>query len=455
MHIVVNHKNHGMYFSDNYVRISGAETDIPPSKLNADYAFDSTSSILVADSSNFTTFENVGVGTTNPGYALIGNELFEYQSVTTGSLDNVTRIGYIDPTFFNTLASSAITHPSGTPVYKYELGGVSLKRVNTTHYLQNVSVANPITFDSYNIKIQMDLNGVNRTSGSSFPKLYLNQTKSSGGFNVKATQNIPFELATPSVQNITVQGTSINAEMRTITGSSVSGNEIPFTDGGFESVTLNKTNYFTTPRIIASKINEDAKLGSFMGKKSMNLRMFLNSVDSRVSPVIDTQRVSTILTSNRINKAITNYATDNRVNSIGTDPSAFQYISKEISLENPATSSKILLDAHINNYCDVRAFYSIGEEQNFIPIFTPFPGYNNLDVKKQIISFENSNGLPDVFVQPSLSFGFESNNIEFREYSFTADQLPSFRFYRIKLVLTSTSQVYPPRVRNLRVIALA
>jgi hypothetical protein len=455
LHIVVNHKNHGMYFDDNYVRISGAETDVPPTKLTSDYSFDATSSILVADSSKFTTFENVGVGTTNPGYALIGNELFEYQSVTTGSLDNVTRIGYIDPTFFNTLASSAITHPTGTPVYKYELDGVSLKRINTTHYLKNVTVSNPISFDSYNIKIQMDLNGVDRSTGSSFPKLYLNQTKSAGGFNIKATQNIPFELVTPSVQNITVQGTSINAEMRTITGSSISGNEIPFTDSGFEPVTLNKTNYLSTPRIIASKINEDAKLGAFMGKKSMNLRMFLNSVDSRVSPVIDTQRVSAILTSNRINKVITNYATDNRVNSIGTDPSAFQYISKEISLENPATSIKILLDAHINNYCDVRAFYSIGEEQNFIPIFTPFPGYNNLDGKKQIISFENSNGLPDVFVQPSLSFGFESNNIEFREYSFTADQLPSFRFYRIKLVLTSTSQVYPPRVRNLRVIALA
>jgi hypothetical protein len=301
----------------------------------------------------------------------------------------------------------------------------------------------------------MDLNGIDRSNGSSFPKLYLNQTKSAGGFNTKATQNIPFELMTPSVQNITVQGTTINAEVRTITGSSISGNEIPFVNSGFEPVTINKTNYFTTPRIIASKINEDAKLGSLMGKKSMNLRLFLNSVDSRVSPVIDTQRVSVVLTSNRINKVITNYATDNRVNTIGTDPSSFQYISKEIGLENPATSIKILLDAHINNYCDIRAFYAIGENQNFIPIFTPYPGYNNLDARKQIINFENSNGLPDVFVQPSLSFGFETNNIDFREYSFTADQLPSFRFYRIKLVLTSTNQVYPPRIRNLRVIALA
>jgi hypothetical protein len=454
LHIVVNHKNHGMYFSDNYVRISGVESDVPPTKLTVDFLSENT--ITVENSSNFSTFEGVGVGTTNPGYALIGNRLFEYTSVGSGVLNDVTNLGYIDPIFANILLPQVIRpYQAGTPVYKYELGGVSLKRINATHYLANTSVTDPISFDSYNIKVQMDLNGIDRSNGSSFPKLYLNQTKSAGGFNTKATQNIPFELMTPSVQNITVQGTTINAEVRTITGSSISGNEIPFVDSGFEAVTINKTNYFANPKIIASKINEDAKLGSLMGKKSMNLRLFLNSVDSRVSPVIDTQRVNVVLTSNRINKVITNYATDNRVNTIGTDPSSFQYISKEIGLENPATSIKILLDAHINNYCDIRAFYAIGENQNFIPIFTPYPGYNNLDARKQIINFEKSDGLPDTFVQPSLSFGFETNNIDFREYSFTADQLPSFRFYRIKLVLTSTNQVYPPRIRNLRVIALA
>jgi hypothetical protein len=296
---------------------------------------------------------------------------------------------------------------------------------------------------------------VDRSDGSSFPKLYLNQTKLAGGFNIKATQNIPFELITPSIQNTTVQGTSINAEIRTITGSSISGTEIPFVDRGFEPITLNKTNYLDSPRIIASKVNETEKLSTLPGNKSMNLRVFLNSVDSRVSPVIDTQRISAILTSNRINKVIANYATDNRVNTIGTDPSSFQYISKEIVLENPATSIKVLLDAYINTYSDIRAFYAIGESQNFTPIFTPFPGYNNLDVRKQIINFENSDGLSDTFIQPSSSFGFDSGTIDFREFTFTADQLPSFRSYRIKLVMTSTNQVYPPRVKNLRVISLA
>jgi hypothetical protein len=455
LHILVNHKNHGMYFEDNYVKISGVESDISPTKLTSDYNYDSTSSILIENSSSFASFENVGVATTNPGYALIGNEIFEYKSVSSGSLNNITRIGYIDPTYFNNLTQSSTTHLSGSPVYKYELGGVSLQRINKTHYLKDVTLADPLNFDSYYIKIQMNADGVDRTTGSGYPELYFNQTKSAGGFNVKATQNIPFELINLSIQNTTVQGTNINSEIRTISGSSISGNEIPFIDQGFEAISLNKTTYFDSPRLIASKVNEDVNLTELPGNKSMNLRLFLNSSDSRITPVIDTQRMSAILTSNRVNKVIQNYATDSRVNSIGTDPSSFQYISKEIGLENSASSIKIILDAHINNFSDIRVLYAIGESQNFNPIFTPFPGYNNLDVRKQIIDFSNSDGLPDTYIQPSTILGFESQNLQFKEYNFTADQLPSFRFYRIKLILTSTNQAYPPRVKNLRVITLA
>ena len=73
------------------------------------------------------------------------------------------------------------------------------------------------------------------------------------------------------------------------------------------------------------------------------MKIILNTTDSRVSPIIDGQRCSVITTSNRVNNVITNYATDNRVNTIETDPTACQYISKEINLENNATSIKIMV----------------------------------------------------------------------------------------------------------------
>jgi hypothetical protein len=444
LHVKVDHRNHGMYFNDNIVAIYNAQSDIKPTKLNVQLLADSTGSISVDDSSVFSTFENVGVGTTNPGYLLIGEEIIEYTFTSTGVIEgNIVR------------GPSPKTYPVGTPVYKYELNGVSLNRINKTHDLNDVTILNPITFDSYHIKLDMSTDGIDRSFDAGYPVLYANQTKSTGGYNIRATQNMPFEIITPLVQNLTVQGTSLSAEVRTIAGQSLSGNEIPFTDIGFEPITINAPNYLDSTRIIASKVNEDNKLSNLPGNKSMNMRLTLGTADTRLSPVLDTQRISSILTSNRVNKVIEDYAIDSRVDTIEDDPSAFQYISKEITLENPASSIKIILDTHINLYSDIRAFYAISENQNFDPIFTPFPGWNNLDQRGQIINFEDSNGLSDKFISLSNSVGFTSPELEYKEYVFTADQLPQFRSYRIKLVMTSTNQVYVPRVRNLRVISLA
>jgi hypothetical protein len=444
LHIKIDHKNHGMYSNNNLVIISNAQSDIKPTKLSIQYAADSTGSISVDNSSSFSTFENVGVGTTNAGYLLIGDEVISYTSASGGVISGTIVRG-----------TNPKTYPTGTPVYKYELNGISLRRINKTHDLNNVTVSNPITFDSYNIKVETSSDGVDRSVGTNFPVLYANQTKSTGGYNTRATQNMPFEIITPLVQNLTVQGTSLSAEVRTVTGSSISGTEIAFTDVGFEPIIINAPNYLDSTRIIASKVNENSKLTNLPGNKSMNMRLTLGTVNTRLSPVLDTQRISAILTSNRVNSVITNYATDPRVDSIDEDPSAFQYISKEINLENSASSIKIILDAHINLYSDIRAFYAISESSNFNPIFTPFPGYTNINTKGEIINIEDSDGSSDNFVSLSNSIGFTSPELDYKERTFTENELPQFRSYRIKLVMTSTNQVYVPRVKNLRVITLA
>ena len=440
LHFTVNHKNHGMYHENNRVTISNVLTDVIPTKLTSPYNSDSTAPLSVESSSNFGSFENVGVGTTNSGFLLIGDEIIEYTSTSSGSIGGIIR------------GSNPKNYLTGTPVYKYELGGVSLKRINKTHLLDDVTLSNPITFDSYTIKLDMSSNGVDRSVGTSFPKLYVNETKSDGGFNARATQNMPFEAIVPMVQNVTVPGTTISAQIRTVSGTSLddgSGQttQIPFNNEGYEDVTLNTTNYLNSPRLIASRVNEtnSSIISEFSGDRSFNMKISLQSEDSRLSPIIDSQRINAVLISNRVNKAITNYVQDNRVNSISEDPTAFQYVTKENVLESPATSIKILLSAHINQYSDIRAFYAIGESANFEPIFQGFPGYLNA-----------SDGNSDVLVPVSdAAEGFLSNDLTFKEYTFTTGNLPAFKSYRIKLVLTSTNQAYPPRVKELRTITLA
>ncbi len=445
LHLTVNHQNHGMYFSNNSVNISGVHPDVKPTKLTAEYSSTSTSQITVGGATTFSTFESVGVGTTNVGYLLIGDEILQYTNVSGNSIGgNIVR--GINPK----------TYPVGTPVYKYELGGINLNRINRTHDLSDVTTLNPFTFDKYQVKIDTSsVTGTDRSTDVGFPKLYLSGDRSTGGSRVRASQNMPFEIITPQVQNITVPGTSITGELRTITSQSFSGTEVPYTDAGFQDITINQKNYFDTPRMIASKVNEDLQLTNIVGGKSMQMRLFLSSTDTRVSPVIDAQRVNTILTSNRVNNIISDYASDPRVNSATEDPTAFQYLSKEIVLENSASSIKVIVAAHVNQDSDIRAFFATNNKPGLVPVFTPFPGYKNLNARGEVIASENNNGESDTFITKSNTLAFENRALDYREYTFTIDRLPSFRTYRIKLALTSNSQCYVPRVKELRVIALA
>ena len=462
-HIKVNHSNHGMYFSDNKVRIFGVQSDIKPTKLTAEYKSDAVGAISVEDASEFSIFENVGVGTTNTGFLQIGDEVIEYTAVSgnniggniTRSVDKVTSIG-----------SSTLTgirnYPVGTPVYKYELSDVNLLRINKTHDLASTTATGKgeaIGFDHYNIKVDMsttfNANNTSRAVGTSFPKLYLNNTKSVGGNAIQASQNIAYELVTPSIQTLSVPGTTISGEIRTVSSQSMDGTELPYVDNGFESITLNDNNWMDSPRLIASNVNAENKLTELPGNKSAHLKLTLGTTDSRLSPLIDLQRSSLILTSNRVNNVVTDFATDPRVNELGADPTAFRYISKEVELVNPSTSIRIMLEGHLTSRNDIRAFYAISDKQNFNPIFIPFPGYANLDQDGQVISPEKNNGQSDTFIAPTNEESFDSNNLEFNPYEFTVDNLPSFKSYRIKLVATSTSQVYVPQVRALRVIAFA
>ncbi len=448
LHVVVNHKNSGMYFEDNFVTMSDVKSDIIPTKLTTPYNTDSTAAISVEDATTFAQFENVGVGNTNIGYLRIGDEVIGYTEVVGNTIGGVITRG---------VSGFKKNYPAGSLVSKYELGGVSLRRINKTHELSDATVSDPVTFDSYNIKVDMSADGNDRSNDVGFPKLYFNESKFSGGNTLKSTQNIPFEIISPMVQHQVVTGTKIDAKIRTVTGQSLSGTEIPYQNTGYEPVTLNKTNYLSSTRIVCSNVNETSNLTglSLPGNRSFNMQLDLETIDSKVSPVIDTQRVNAIFVSNRVNSVITDYATDSRANSLFDDPTAFTYISKEVTVENPATSLKVLLSSYVNEYSDIRVFYAISDTAGFNPVFVPFPGYSNLDYRGRVIDDKNNDGTPDTLVPKSQALEFDSIKLDFRENVFTIDELPSFRSYRLKIVATCTNQAYPPRFKELRTIALA
>lgn len=455
LHIKVNHRNHGMHAGENIVRLSNVLSDVKPVKLTADYAQNSTSDILVNSTTNFSTFENVGVSTLNPGYILIGDEIISYNGVTETSLIGITR--QIDQT-------SSFSYTTGTSVYKYELNGISLRRINTTHTLQDASVSDPIDLDYYTIKIDTSSDGktdplpegqVDRSVGTTFPKLYINETKSSGGISVNATQNIQYEIVRPNIQTMSINGTNISATMRTVSGTSVDGTEVSFQDKGFVGIDLDKNNFFDSPRLICSKINETERLTTIFGNKSLTVNLFLQTVDSFLSPVVDLDRASMVFTTNRINSPITNYITDNRVSNLTDDPSSFVYATNTIQLEIPATSLKVVVAAYVNIFSDLRALYSIKNDPKEKDIYYPFPGYSNLTIDNRVISESQNDGTSDKKIVKTDILAYRSNDLKFDDYEFTISNLPSFRYFSIKMIGSGTNQAFPPRLVDFRVIALA
>jgi hypothetical protein len=296
----------------------------------------------------------------------------------------------------------------------------------------------------------MSANGIDRSANTSFPKLGFNSTKKVGGDTVSGGNNIQFETITPNVQTMVLPGTTLNSSIRTITGTSIDGNEISFLDQGYESITIGSPNNLETPRILASATNEGTLLSDLPGNKSLTLDLEFSSTNSFVSPVVDTDRVNMVLTSNRLNNAVTDFATDKRVSVTGEDPNAAIYITKKVELANPANSIRVLLECYRDQSAEIRVLYKIFTDDSDIDStpYNLFPGYGNIDDLGNVINVDSNNGRSNVFVPPS------ARRNEFKDYEFSVDDLPDFVGFQLKIVMSGTNQAKPPIVKNLRAIAV-
>ncbi len=452
----INHSSHGMYSPLDVVALSNIETDVKPEKLTAKYDSASTDNLSVTSVGVYTSFENVPVDSNNPGYLKLGDEIIKYTGVTTttSAVTGVTRA--ID----NTTAGN---YSVDDLLFKYELNGISLRRINTLHSLGQVNLTKyPIDVDSYWLKVGISSRGVDRSPGNAngLPELFFKETKSGGSYltqgtntgsgNVpRATQNIAFNIMRPNFTIMQPDGTSVSASCRTFSGDSPDGNLGAYIDQGFETISLEGDNEFTTPRIVASKVNELTRLENYPGRKSFAIEITLNTEDEFVAPQIDLDRVSAILVMNRLNSKVTNYATDRRVNSIDNDPNAAIYLTEVINLDKAADGLKVMFDAYRHQTNDIRVLYRsfrVDAPQGD-QLFQLFPGYNNLDLAGGIIDSTKSDGLPDKFVPPSD--GYE----DFNPYEFNIANIPQFSAFQIKICMSGTNFAYVPRLKDLRVIA--
>lgn len=423
-YILVNHPNHGMYSSNNKVDIKGVSSDSLPSKLTLGYGITDAGAISVASTAIFANFEGTPVDVTNPGYIKISDEIIRYEAVGSNQLLNITR-GVEGTTPLNHLVNSL--------VYKYEFNNVSLTKINTSH-----DVIDP-TIDSYYIQV---------ASGEFL------ENKFGGGDEIYASRNKQFSLLEFDNNFVTnFKNTNVTSSVRTVSSTSVDGTEVSFKDKGFENVGISSLNSFNSIRMVCSRVNETNYLNSteFVNNKSLTLQLTLNTENSNVSPIINLNNSNLTIYNYRINQPVEllSYSTTASVNSNIEDPHSFVYISKRVDLSQSATSLKVFLSAYRSQYSDIRVLYKIYRDDvsDEDQIWDLFPGYLNVDVNGNVINFSNNDGRSDLFVPSSLEN-------EYREYTYSIDNLPQFTSYSIKIIGTSSNQSYPVIIENIRSIAL-
>tara|TARA_Y100001972_G_scaffold38408_1_gene47199 strand:- start:255 stop:2771 length:2517 start_codon:yes stop_codon:yes gene_type:complete len=386
---------------------------------------DSATTIPMSNTSAFPT----------SGTILIGSEQITYTGKTSTTLTGATR---------GANSTSAASHTSGAAV-----GSTSMRVHHRNHGMHgtsnNVTIAG-VASGTYNGIASANINGDYTSISDIKMHSYVITAQNSdfsnalgdvGGTSVTATRNILYDVVQPVAGVIQPPNTTISSTLRATSGKTLEGSETEFsleTSSNAVAVELNEDYYYTGPKLVASAINETNEMS---GSKSLNLDIAINSTAENLSPVIDTTRLSTHLIRNHLYSPVSGTTPDfvaDTAKSGGS--SAAKYVTKPIVLTNNSTALDIRISADVPSTSEVEMYFrtTAADDSRSIKelVWTPF----------------NDDGSPDTAVTPR-------DDETFREHKFSVSDLPSFTSFQLKIVLKGTSSSYPPRVKDLRGIALA
>ena len=419
----VKHIDHGMYSTSNNVEIRNVSSGFSTT-LNGAITDTATSLVLdpsVTGGSSVTGFE--ASNDSSKIYLKINDEILK------GTLSglNVTSITRAQG------STTAVGHSDESIVELYQINKTPLTEINKVH----TALAN-IGINSYTVS----LTTAPTVSGSS-------DTTEIGGSNVYASENYRYETMRATIQTLELTDTNIQAKLGSTSGTSPSGTETSFSklSTDVKTISLNTNIDLDRSNIVASPINEQNEMSS---TKSLSIDINLTSNNTAISPVVDLDRASMVAVGNVINNIDSSgdvFPTTDF--SASTEPdgdnNAAIYITKKVALENPATSIKVTFAANKVATSDIKVLHKVLRSDD------------SFDFDELGYEFFNTDGSPDSTVNSSLKA------TDFQEYTYSAgikddgvgETLGEFSQFAIKIVMQGTNAAAPPRIRDLRIIALA
>ena len=285
-----------------------------------------------------------------------------------------------------------------------DIGGVSLSDLNGTFSVTSVN------WDGYTIDVPTaaPMSGIG------------------GGDTVVASQQVYYDIFIPKMQSILPKGTNVSSKLFDAKAKSYGGNSasdsrklgqfsysLPSSLANARQVFLNDYNTNSQPSIVASSENAS-------GGETMKFNLQMSTSDTKVSPVIDLQRVSVLTLENVIDNV-----------------DAAQHITNPVTVNDSSKAIKVVFSANRPTGSDFEVYVKSATDEDALSA-----------------TDDDDNFITDwVLVSIDKALPTDENPTTFREYEYTID-LSQFTAYQVKVVMQSNNSSKSPTIRDLRAIAL-
>lgn len=241
-----------------------------------------------------------------------------------------------------------------------------------------------------------------------------------GGENCISERNIYFDSIKPIIRAYAEPGTKLQTFLDTITTTGIGGNTPIGNNLKNIEIVYNKENLMQFPCNVLSNTN-------YSNKPSLIIYCQMLSDTDYLSPVIDNIGSSAILIQNKID----NLTGSNELTQTFGDNSA-KYITKNFLLETPATSIDVRFAVDLSPLNDIFLYYRIIEIGNSTDINSV--SWNLLPPNNPIPKIDDNN---------------------FTDTTYQISHLNTFTQFQVKIVMKSLDSTSIPKIKDLRIIALA
>ena len=278
-------------------------------------------------------------------------------------------------------------------------------------------------------------------SGTFAANTYLKGQTNSGTARIISLDNIVMDTFNTQLSNMILQDTTSGFSGKFATSTSAR-------DSAYVNVADGEDSTFDARRFVLGKTTETSGLS---GQKSAEIKVTIqNANNKRHSPAIDNDRAALFAVENLINNDTTNEDGASGGNALA------RYITRTVELADgqDAEDLKVFVTAFKPASSGLKIYYKIlNNEDNDLIEQRSWVAMTQVTSASEVSDSKASEDFREFeFTIPDANKTGSSSQVQYNNTS--GITFTGFKYYKIKIVLTSTTPAVIPRVKDLRAIAL-